>query len=95
MFLNNCDRICEKGLSRAKSKFSVEAKVSHTGIHSQNLFYFTRSIFSMSPTSRRAVGVQKHLLVSKRAVLKELLKLTIIHKIIFIANYVETITCAT
>ena len=28
----------------------------------------------MSPTSRRAVGVQRHLLVSERAALKELLK---------------------
>ena len=65
-----CDRILEKGPLRARTKFSVEAEISHTVTRTQNLFYYTRSIFSMSPTSRRAVGV----FVSERAVLKELLK---------------------
>ena len=41
---------------------------------SHNLFFYTRSIFSISPTSRRAVGVQKHLFVSERAILKRATK---------------------
>ena len=69
-----CDRIWENSPLRARTKFSVEAEISHTVTRTQNLFYYTRSIFSMSPTSRRAVAVQKHLFVSERAVLKELLK---------------------
>ena len=53
----------------------------------------------MSPTFRRAVRVQKCLFVPERGDLKELLKLRtnahLFTKLLFIANYVETITCAT
>ena len=35
---------------------------------------FSRSIFFMSPTSRRAVGVQKHLFASELAVFKRATK---------------------
>ena len=63
------------------------------------LFYFAIRIFSISPTFRRTMGVQKHLFVIKRGVIKELLKLKtnahLFTKLFFIANYVETITCAT
>ena len=56
-------------------------------------------MFSMSPTFRRVVRVQKHLFVPERGVLTELLKLTTnarsFTKLLFIANYVEMITCAT
>ena len=61
-------------LSRSKFKFSVEAKILHTVTRTQNIFYYTRSIFSMSPNSRRVVGVQKHIFVSERGIAKELLK---------------------
>ena len=69
-----CDRNWENRPLSAETKISVEIRISYTVTHSQNLFYFTRSIISMSPTSRRAVGVQKHLFVSERAVLKKLLQ---------------------
>ena len=53
----------------------------------------------MSPTFRRVVGVQKHLFVTERGVLKELLKLKTnarsFTKLLSIANYIETITCDT
>ena len=53
----------------------------------------------MSPTFRRAVRVQKHLVVPERGDLTELLKLKTnarwFNKLLFIANYVETITCET
>ena len=53
----------------------------------------------MSPTFRRAVRVQKHLIVPECGVLTELLKLGTnaisFTNLLFIANYVETITCAT
>ena len=45
------------------------------------------------------MGVQKHLFVIERNIIKELLKLKTnacsFTKLFFIANYVETITCAT
>ena len=47
----------EKGLYSAKSKFPVEVKISNRVIHAEMLFYFTISLFSMSATFRRAVGV--------------------------------------
>ena len=46
--------------------------MSSTVIH---VFYFTIRIFSMSPTFRRTMGVQKHLFAIERSVIKELLKL--------------------
>ena len=53
----------------------------------------------MSPTFRRAVRVQKNLFVPECGVLTELLKLRMnahsFTKLLFLANYVETITCAT
>ena len=56
-------------------------------------------IFSISPTFRRTMGVQKHLFVIEHNVIKELLKLKTnarsFTKLFFIANYVEMITCAT
>ena len=56
-------------------------------------------MFSMSPTFRRDVRVQKCLFVPERGNLKELLKLRtnarLFTKLLFIANYVPTITCAT
>ena len=52
----------------------------------------------MSPTFRRAVRVQKRLLVTERGDLRELLKLKnerlFFHKIIVHRNDVEKITCA-
>ena len=42
----------------------------------QSSFYFSLSIFSMTPTFGRAVRVQKCFLVPKRGVLTELLKLS-------------------
>ena len=94
-----CDSTLEKGLSRAKYKFPVEVKISNAVIHCQNSFYFIISILSMSPTFRRAVRVQKCLFVPERGDLRELLKLgtnaRLFTKLLFIANYVETITCAT
>ena len=50
-FINICDGISEKGPLCAENYFSVEAEISHTVTRTQNLFYYTRSIFSMSPTS--------------------------------------------
>ena len=94
-----CDSTLEKGLSRAKYNFPVEVKISNAVIRCQNSFYFSISIFSMSPTFRRAVRVQKCLFVPERVDLKELLKLRtnacLFTKLLFMANYVETITCAT
>ena len=55
-------------------------KISDIVNHAQNLFYFIigKLIFSMSPTFRRVVRVQKHLFVLERGALTELLKLRII-----------------
>ena len=64
-----CVRILERGPLRATT---IEAKMSL--IVETILFYQKYIKFSMSPTSRRAVGIQKHLLMSEHAVLKELLK---------------------
>ena len=93
------DSTLEKGLSRAKYTFPVEVKISNAVIHCQNSLYFSISVFSMSPTFRRAVRVQKSLFLPERGDLKELLKLRtnarLFTKLLFIANYVETITCAT
>ena len=89
--------ICDSTLE--KYKFPVEVKISNAALHCQNSFYFSISILSMSPTFRRAVRVQKRLLVTDCGDLKELLKLKTnacsFAKLLFIANYVETITCAT
>ena len=94
-----CDCTWQNDPYRAKSTFSVEVKISHAVIHCQSSFYFSLSIFGMSPTFRRAVRVQKCLLVPERGVLTELLKLRTnarsFTKLLLIANYVETITCAT
>ena len=79
-------------------KFPVEVKISNAVVHCQNSFYFSISTFSMSPTFRRAVRVQKCLFVPEHGDLKELLKLRTNARLftkLFIANYVETITCAT
>ena len=80
-----CDSTCEKGPFRGKIDFSLEVKISGIVNH--------RYIFSMSPTFRRAVRVQKHLFVPKRGVLTELLKLLKLRtnarsftKLLFIAN---------
>ena len=70
-----CDSTWENDPYRAKLTFSVEVKISDAVIHCQSSFYFSLSIFSMSPTFRRAVRVQKCLLVTERGHLKELLKL--------------------
>ena len=59
-----CDRRYEKGPFNSKSKIPVEAKLSHT-VTRRNVFTYTRGISSMSPTSRRAVRVQKHIIVSE------------------------------
>ena len=94
-----CDSTWESDPYRAKSTFSVEVKISHEVIHCQSSFYFSVSIFIMFPTFRRAVRVQKCLLVPKRGVLTELLKLRTnarsFTKLMLLVNYVETITCAT
>ena len=84
---------------RDKIDFSLEVKIFDIVNEAQNLFYFIIGIFSMSLTFRRAVRVQKHLFVTERGVLTELLKVRTnarsFTKLLFIANYVETITCAT
>ena len=93
-----CDSTCEKGPLRGKIDFSLEVKITGIVNHAQNPFYFTIHLFSMSPTFRRAVRVQKHLFVTERGVLKELLKLRMnarsFTKLLFVANNVETIMCA-
>ena len=83
-----------KGLCRGKINFSLAVKISDIVDHAQTLFYFILGIYSMSPTFRRAVRVQKHLFVPERGVLTELQKLGTnarsFRKLLFTANYVET-----
>ena len=68
-----CDSTCEKGPLRGKIDFSLEGKISDIVNHAQNLFYSIIGIYIMSPTFRRAVRVQKHLIVPDRGDLTALL----------------------
>ena len=68
-----CDRTCEKGPLRGKIDFSLEVKISDIVNHAQNIFFSIIGIYTMSPTFRRAVRVQKHLFVPERGDLTELL----------------------
>ena len=79
--------------------FHFEVKISDMVNHAQNLFYFIIGVYSMSPTFRRTVRVRKHLCGRAWRSITELLILRMnarsFTKSLFIANYVETITCAT
>ena len=94
-----CDSTCEKGPLRGKIEFSLDVKMSDNNNHARNLFYcFIIGIYSMSPTFRRAVSPEAFLCArawrSNRAT-KLGTNARSFTKLLFMANYVETIMCAT